>query len=113
MAVTWLANLGSECNPYKLSQFDQCNSNVHSFIIHNFGSINMVLLFHPTLMRFSISVTGLFKKGWNEIPEVIGSTFMALIGVGMGVVGAYNYYAKDGDNKKYKTEYIGKLPLSW
>ncbi|KAJ9592854.1 hypothetical protein L9F63_015497, partial [Diploptera punctata] len=49
--------------------------------------------------------SGLFKQGWNEIPEVVGSSFVALIGVTMGFVGLYNYYAKDGDNKKYKMEY--------
>ncbi|KAF5277816.1 hypothetical protein FQR65_LT03797 [Abscondita terminalis] len=48
---------------------------------------------------------GLFKRAWNEIPEVVGSTFMALIGVGMASLGVINYYARDGDNRKHKLEY--------
>lgn len=50
-------------------------------------------------------LVGLFKQGWNEIPEIIGSGFMALIGIGLGVTGLYNYHQKDGDNRKYKFEY--------
>jgi len=47
----------------------------------------------------------LFKRGWNEIPEVIGSTFMAFIGIGLTGAALVNYYNKDGDNRKHKLEY--------
>jgi len=51
-------------------------------------------------------LTGLLKQGWHEIPEVIGSSFMALIGMGMMGAALFTYYGKDGDNRKHKLEYI-------
>ncbi|VEN59231.1 unnamed protein product [Callosobruchus maculatus] len=50
-------------------------------------------------------LVALFKKGWNEIPEVLGSSFMALIGVGISASALYMYYQKDGDNRRYKDRY--------
>lgn len=48
---------------------------------------------------------GLLKQGWTEIPEILGSSFMALIGLGLGAVALKHYYDNDLDNRKYKTEY--------
>lgn len=48
---------------------------------------------------------GLFKKAWNEIPEVVGSSFMGVIGLVMIGYGIKEYYAKDGDNRKHKMQY--------
>jgi len=53
----------------------------------------------------SRGLVGLFKRGWIEIPEVMGSGVMALIGVGLGVTALSIYYSKDGDNRRYKDEY--------
>lgn len=47
----------------------------------------------------------LFKRGWNEIPEIIGSGFMAVVGLGLMGLALKQYYDKDGDNRKYKTDY--------
>lgn len=58
----------------------------------------------------SRGVANLLKRGWNEIPEVIGSSFMALVGVGLGLTGLYIYNQKDGDNRKHKFEYIVVRP---
>lgn len=55
-------------------------------------------------------VYGLLKRGWNEIPEVVGSTGIALIGLVIGGVGLVNYYAKDGDNRRYKSTYVVMRP---
>lgn len=55
---------------------------------------------------------GVFKQGWNEIPEIIATTALAVFGLGLGVVGLYNYYSKDGDNRRYKVDYIGKQTLT-
>lgn len=68
--------------------------------------------------RTFISVGGVLKKGWDEIPEVIASSVLALVGLGLGGIGLYNYYAKDGDNRRYKMEYTGqyiyvKLEVKW
>lgn len=48
----------------------------------------------------------LFKRGWNEVPEIMGSTCIALVGVALGVTGLYIYNSKDGDNRKHKFEII-------
>lgn len=53
----------------------------------------------------SRGLVALFKRGWNEIPEIIGSTFMAFIGLGLTAAALQTYYAKDGDNRKHKFQY--------
>lgn len=53
----------------------------------------------------SIADNSLFL-GWDEIPEVIGSGGLALVGIGLGVFGCWRYYANDGDNRRYKNEYV-------
>ena len=68
------------------------------------------IVFHDIKIIFFISVSGLFKQAWNEIPEVVGSTFMAVVGVSMAGFGLYNYYCKDGDNRRYKMEYTVYRP---
>uniref|UniRef100_A0A182W138 Uncharacterized protein n=1 Tax=Anopheles minimus TaxID=112268 RepID=A0A182W138_9DIPT len=50
----------------------------------------------------SRGLSALFKRGWNEIPEVVGSSVIALVGIGLSVVGLTNYYRKDADNRRYK-----------
>jgi hypothetical protein len=45
-------------------------------------------------------------EGWNEIPEVIGSTGMAILGMGFASFGLWNYYRKDGDNRRYKFQHV-------
>lgn len=56
------------------------------------------------------SLGQLLKQGWNEIPEVIGSTGMALVGVALATVGCYNYVKQDGDNRRYKSNYVVMRP---
>ncbi|XP_071450898.1 uncharacterized protein NdufA3 [Hetaerina americana] len=58
----------------------------------------------------SRGVVGLLKRGWNEIPEVIASSGIAILGLALGVSGLYIYYSKDGDNKRYKNEYTVYRP---
>ena len=71
-----------------------------SVIVNDFGEKSL-------WNRIFISVGGVLKKGWDEIPEVIASSVLALVGLGLGGIGVYNYYAKDGDNRRYKLEYTG------
>lgn len=47
-----------------------------------------------------------YFSGWNEIPEVVGSSALALVGVAMASFGLWNYYRKDGDNRRYKNTYV-------
>lgn len=54
----------------------------------------------------SRGLVALFKRGWNEIPEIVGSSVVALIGAGLGVFGVWNYYAKDGDNRRFKSTIV-------
>ncbi|XP_065084897.1 uncharacterized protein NdufA3 [Ochlerotatus camptorhynchus] len=58
----------------------------------------------------SRGLTALFKRGWNEIPEVIGSSVVALVGIGLTFVGLSNYYRKDCDNRRYKMDYVVMRP---
>ncbi|XP_059483447.1 uncharacterized protein LOC132201352 [Neocloeon triangulifer] len=64
-------------------------------------------------MAAKASQTGLmalWKRGWSEIPEVMGSSVMAVIGLTMGVIGLKHYYDNDGDNRKYKNVYTVYRP---
>ncbi|CAB3221053.1 unnamed protein product [Arctia plantaginis] len=56
------------------------------------------------------SLGQLLQQGWNEIPEVIGSTGMAIVGIGFATVGCYNYVKQDGDNRRYKSTYTIMRP---
>lgn len=47
-------------------------------------------------------LVALFKQGWNEIPEVVGSGFMGVIGFGFGLYGLHKYYSEDGENRRFK-----------
>lgn len=53
---------------------------------------------------------GLLKRAWNEIPDIVGGTVLALIGLGMAAVGVTGYYARDGDNRRYKLGYVVMRP---
>lgn len=53
--------------------------------------------------RGSIS---LLKRAWNEIPDIVGGSAMAITGLIMAGIGLTNYYAKDGDNRRYKMGYV-------
>lgn len=55
-------------------------------------------------------LVSLFKRGWSEIPEVVGSSFIALIGLGLAGGGVYNYYRKDGDNRRFKSAIVVMRP---
>ncbi|XP_028157705.1 uncharacterized protein LOC135086937 [Ostrinia nubilalis] len=52
----------------------------------------------------------LLKQGYNEIPEVLASTGLALVGIGMATIGCYNYIKSDGDNRRYKMTYVVMRP---
>ncbi|XP_067637235.1 uncharacterized protein NdufA3 [Eurosta solidaginis] len=52
----------------------------------------------------------LLKRAWNEIPDIVVGSVMALIGVTMAATGVSIYYANDGDNRKYKLGYIVMRP---
>lgn len=52
------------------------------------------------------SLGQLLQQGWNEIPEVLGTTGIALVGIAMATVGCYNYVKMDGDNRRYKSTYV-------
>ncbi|XP_018336518.1 uncharacterized protein LOC108745011 [Agrilus planipennis] len=56
-------------------------------------------------MASSVKGVGLFKRAWHEIPEIVGSSFMGLIGIGCAIAGVYNYNKRHGNVRKYKTRY--------
>lgn len=49
---------------------------------------------------------GLLRQGWNEIPDVVAGSAVALVGVGLAMLGLANYYRKNGDNRRYKASYV-------
>lgn len=50
----------------------------------------------------------LLVRGWNEIPEIVGSTTVALMG---GVFCAYSYLRYgDGEKRRYKSFYTVMRP---
>ncbi|KAF9795925.1 hypothetical protein SFRURICE_019137 [Spodoptera frugiperda] len=56
------------------------------------------------------SLGQLIQQGWHEIPEVLATTGLALVGIGMATVGCYNYVKMDGDNRRYKSTYVVMRP---
>lgn len=50
-------------------------------------------------------LVSLFKQGWHEIPEVVGSSIIAIIGLGFGAVGLYRYQTYGGERRRYKAFY--------
>lgn len=50
-------------------------------------------------------LVALFKRGWNEIPEIIGACFMGVIGLGLCAASLKVYYDKDADNRRHKLAY--------
>ncbi|KAF6203419.1 hypothetical protein GE061_003838 [Apolygus lucorum] len=55
-------------------------------------------------------VVGLLKKGWHEIPGVMGTSVMALLGLGFGITGINNYLKNDKLAPTYKKSYIVVRP---
>lgn len=51
----------------------------------------------------SRGLVALFKRGWNEIPEVVGSSVIAVIGGFFGTYALWQYYERDLDNRKFKS----------
>lgn len=51
-------------------------------------------------------LSALIKRGWNEIPEVLGSSVMGVIGIAMGAFALTKYYAEDGDNRRFKNSLL-------
>lgn len=52
----------------------------------------------------------LLKQGWHEFPEVVASTGVAFIGIGLATAGCYKYAKTDGDNRRYKNTYVIMRP---
>ncbi|KAK8380153.1 hypothetical protein O3P69_016653 [Scylla paramamosain] len=52
----------------------------------------------------------LYRQGWNEIPEVMASSYIMVLGLGLMGLSAYTYIKKDGDKKKYRFTYTVYRP---
>ncbi|XP_046589866.1 uncharacterized protein LOC107226595 isoform X1 [Neodiprion lecontei] len=59
---------------------------------------------------FSTSTVSLLLRGWNEIPEIVASSFIAVLGLGFGFAGLYVYNKNDGSKRKYKFHYTVYRP---
>lgn len=56
------------------------------------------------------SLGQLLQQGWNEIPEILASTGVAFVGMGLATIGCYNYVKNDGNNRRYKMTYVVMRP---
>ncbi|XP_046971076.1 uncharacterized protein LOC125072782 [Vanessa atalanta] len=52
----------------------------------------------------------LLQQAWTEIPEIVATTGMGLIGIALGGIAVRNYYQNDGDNRRYKKVYVIMRP---
>lgn len=56
-------------------------------------------------VKFGKTLIELFRKGCWEIPELMGATGIAFVGLGLALIGLHNYSKNDGDNKEFKSTY--------
>lgn len=56
--------------------------------------------------KYGKGLTGLFKKFWDEMPEVVGSTALGLVGLGIGVYIIRDFLQKGEFIPKYKESYV-------
>lgn len=61
-------------------------------------------------VRFSNSLIGLFRKACWEIPEIMCSSALALVGIGLAIYGVNRYIKNDGANTEYKQLYTVMRP---
>lgn len=52
----------------------------------------------------------LLIRGWNEIPEIIGSSALMLVGAGIAVYSGIRYVQMDGEKRRYKMFYTVLRP---
>lgn len=48
----------------------------------------------------------LFQRAWNEIPDIVIGSGVAIFGLVLTTVGVGVYYAKDCDNRRYKSNIV-------
>ncbi|KAL0891963.1 hypothetical protein ABMA27_015197 [Loxostege sticticalis] len=58
---------------------------------------------HP--LPFSKTLFGTIKRACWCIPEIVGSSALAVVGIAMATIGVMNYINTDGDNREYKWVY--------
>lgn len=58
------------------------------------------------VIKFPKTWAGLIQKACWEIPEIVGASACALIGIGLAGVGMYNYEKNNGDRRTYKNIYV-------
>lgn len=56
-----------------------------------------------------ISVKGLWRAGWNEVPTIMATLPFMFIGLAIGTVGIHLYNKYDYDNRQHKLRYVGKF----
>jgi hypothetical protein len=52
--------------------------------------------------KYGRGLQGALKQGWNEIPEIIGSSAVMLVGLCFGAASIYIYNSRGLDNRKHK-----------
>lgn len=52
----------------------------------------------------------LYRQGWNEIPEVMASSYMMLAGFVLAGAGSYLYIKNEGERRRYRFVYTVYRP---
>lgn len=55
--------------------------------------------------KYGKGFMGQFKKQWDARPELVGSSILTILSLGLGIAGLNYYYTHDLDNRKYKQHY--------
>lgn len=55
------------------------------------------------------ALRNLFIRGWNEIPEIVGSSAIAVVGLGFGAYSVY-LYQDIGEKRRYKRQFVVMRP---
>ncbi|XP_069188059.1 uncharacterized protein NdufA3 isoform X2 [Procambarus clarkii] len=69
--------------------------------------------FPRTSSDVTFRVSQLYRQGWAEIPEVMASSVVALVGIGFMGIGSYLYIKYDGDRKRYRYHYTEFVVDEW
>ncbi|XP_076332763.1 NADH:ubiquinone oxidoreductase subunit A3 [Tachypleus tridentatus] len=66
----------------------------------------LALVAEMATAKEGVKVVRLLRRAWNEIPEVVGSSVLAAIGVGFGFYAFFKQRDPSYAKKEFKKEYV-------
>lgn len=55
--------------------------------------------------KYGKGFAGFIRRKWDSNPDIVGSTVVAIFGLGIGVYTLDYYYRHNKDNRKYRQHY--------